>query len=313
MMFRTYCGRFAPSPTGPLHRGSLAAALASWVDARAHDGKWLIRIENIDAPRERPGAAAAQLALLCALGMESDDAVLYQVTRVEAYASALRQLHDAGSTYYCDCTRSRRFAPMQAPAPQGSAPDYYPGTCRERKVAAASAAVRFRVPQGCVAVQDRACGWYRQDVQHFCGDPILLRADGYWAYQLAVVVDDAHQGITDVVRGADLLDNTPRQVLLQQALGLPRPRYLHLPLVRDAQGRKLSKAQGDAPITAAGTAQALAALEQAWNHLGFSPTGAGRIDQFQRHAIAGWRKRWLQEGKGAASPEKNIGRIRETS
>jgi len=311
MMSRPYCGRFAPSPTGPLHRGSLAAALASWLDARAHDGKWLIRIENIDPPRERPGAAAGQLTLLGALGMESDDPVRYQSTRTQAYASALQQLQNAGSTYYCDCTRSRRAA--DGLAPPGAAPDYYPGTCRERLVSAGSAAVRFRVRQGNVAVLDRACGWYRQDVQRFVGDPILLRADGYWAYQLAVVVDDAYQGVTDVVRGADLLDNTPRQVLLQQALGLPQPRYLHLPLVRDAQGRKLSKAQGDAPLDTASTAQALAALEQAWSHLGFLPTGATRIEQFQRCAISAWRQRWLQDGTGAAAPRTTTRRVRETS
>ncbi len=296
MPVHPYLGRFAPSPTGPLHRGSLAAALASWLDARAHDGKWLIRIEDIDAPRERPGAAAQQLAVLSALGMCPDEPVLYQGTRSAAYTQALAQLRDAGHTYNCDCTRARRTG---IAAPPGSAPDYYPGTCRNRRVAP-PAAVRFRVPSGETVVTDRAKGAFGQDVARYVGDPIIRRADGYWAYQLAVVVDDAHQGITDVVRGADLLDNTPRQVLLQAALGLPRPRYLHVDLVRDTQGRKLSKSDGEAPIAADSTPQALAALEQAWAHLGFAPTGARGVAQFQRLAIKGWARRWRGAGDRAA-------------
>jgi glutamyl-Q tRNA(Asp) synthetase len=308
MMTRPYRGRFAPSPTGPLHRGSLASALASWLDARAHDGKWLIRIEDIDPPRERPGAAATQLAQLAALGMEPDEPVLHQSTRRSAYAAALQQLTAAGTTYYCDCSRAQRAATA----------DVYAGTCRDRQVHP-PAAVRFRVPPGEIAILDRSCGWYCQDVEHFAGDPVIFRADGYWAYQLAVVVDDAFQGITDVVRGADLLDNTPRQRLLQQALGLPALRYLHVPLVRDAQGRKLSKHDGDQPLDLAGGAAALDALEAAWSHLGFAPTGAARLEQFQQRAIAAWRGRWLQgDGAGAAPPAdaaaaRAARRVRETS
>jgi glutamyl-Q tRNA(Asp) synthetase len=278
-----------------LHAGSLAAALASWLDARAHNGKWLIRIEDIDTPRERPGASTAQLALLCALGMESDEPVLRQSLRAAAYADALQQLRASGRTYYCDCSRAQRSAAASALAVDESDRHAYPGTCRDRRVLA-PAAIRFRVPPGDLALFDRACGWYRQDVERAVGDPVIFRADGYWAYQLAVVVDDAYQGITDIVRGADLLDNTPRQILLQQALGLPQPRYLHVPLVRDAQGRKLSKQAGDTPLTAAGAGEALAALEQAWAHLGFAPTGAGRVEQFQQRAIDAWRQRWAQDG-----------------
>jgi glutamyl-Q tRNA(Asp) synthetase len=305
MKTRPYRGRFAPSPTGPLHAGSLVAALASWLDARAHDGKWLIRIEDIDTPRERPGAAQAQLALLCALGMESDEPVLRQSERTEAYALALQQLQAAGLCYYCDCSRARRAALAEEGTDPGVLPAAYPGTCRNRAVGP-PAALRFRVGPGEVAVLDRACGWYRQDVERAVGDPVIFRADGYWAYQLAVVVDDGHQGITDVVRGADLLDNTPRQILLQRALGLPQPRYLHVPLVRDAAGRKLSKQAGDAPLAADGAGAALALLEQAWAHLGFLPTGATRLDQFHARAVDAWRRRWALDGDepavGAAAP-----------
>ena len=304
MPVRPYRGRFAPSPTGPLHRGSLAAALASWLDARAHGGKWLIRIEDIDAPRERPGAAADQLAMLAALGMSSDEPVLFQSTRYAAYEEALARLRGAGHTYHCECTRARRAATR---VPPGSAPDSYPGTCRDRAVAA-PAAVRFRVPAGEIVVHDRARGSVRQDVAGFIGDPIIRRADGYWAYQMAVVVDDGHQGITDIVRGADLLDNTPRQVLLQAALGLPHPRYLHIDVVRDAQGRKLSKSDDAAPIVADRGPRALEALEQAWTHLGFAPTGAGTLAQFQRLAIEGWARRWCKAGEDAAAA-----RVRETT
>ena len=307
MPVRPYRGRFAPSPTGPLHRGSLAAALASWLDARAHEGKWLIRIEDIDPLRERPGAAERQLAVLAALGMVTDEPVLYQSTRAAAYEQALARLRDAGHTYECDCTRARR---ADTRVPPGSAPDYYPGTCRDRAVAP-PAAVRFRVPAGEIIVDDRARGACRQDVARYCGDPIVRRADGYWAYQLAVVVDDAYQGITDVVRGADLLDNTPRQALLQAALGLPRLRYLHIDLVRDARGRKLSKSDGEAPILASHLSQALEALEQAWAHLGFAPTGAASLSQFQRLATEGWSRRWCSTADGSAPAAAE--RVRETT
>ena len=292
-----YRGRFAPSPSGPLHRGSLAAALASWLDARAHNGKWLIRIEDIDPPRERPGAAREQLELLARLQMLPDEPVLYQSTRAPAYAAALQQLTDHGHTFLCDCSRARRAA---APALDAAHPEAYPGTCRNRAVAS-PAAVRFRVEPGTLVFTDRACGRTAQDVARTVGDPVIFRADGFWAYQLAVVVDDGFSGITDIVRGADLLDNTPRQILLQEALGLPRPRYLHVPVVRDAQGRKLSKQAGDAALRADTTGQALAVLEQAWSDLGFAPTGSSRIEQFQARALDAWRQRWQEP---AAAPER---------
>lgn len=288
----TYRGRFAPSPTGPLHLGSLVAALASWLDARAHDGKWLIRIENIDTPRERRDALQAQLAALTALGLLPDEPILIQSQRLGAYEAALQQLQRAGQTYFCRCSRSQRL--------QAAGDGAYAGTCRALGLGPPGA-IRWRVPAGLVAFEDRAQGKGVQDVQQAVGDFVLLRADGYWAYQLAVVVDDAFQGITDVVRGADLLDNTPRQILLQRALGLPCPRTLHVPLVRDAQGHKLSKGDGAAAILAPDAATGLRVLEQAWRHLGFAATQARNIAQFRERAVAAWAQRWCAPQTAAAS------------
>jgi len=287
-MKRSYRGRFAPSPTGPLHRGSLVTALASWLDARAHDGKWLIRIENIDPPRARRGAAEEQLAVLGEFGMVSDEPILEQGSRSEAYIAAIQQLQKQGQTYLCSCGRAR-----QAARAGGMNPGVYPGTCRNRAVVP-PAAVRFLATPGPVGFTDRAQGGFVQDVAQAVGDFIIKRADQLWAYQLAVVVDDAHQGITDVVRGADLLDNTPRQILLQRALGFALPRYLHVPLVCDARGRKLSKHDG---AQALGATNALTELERALQHLGFAPTGAHGVSQFQQRAIALWRQRWCAESR----------------
>ncbi len=286
-----YRGRFAPSPTGPLHAGSLVAALASWLDARAHDGKWLIRLEDIDRARERPGAAAAQLASLAALGMESDEPVMVQSERKAAYAAAMQQLQFAGRIYICHCTRSQRASAAESAA--------YPGTCRDRRLDPPGAS-RFRVEPGVTAFVDRAFGPVAQDVEQAVGDVVVHRADGYWAYQLAVVVDDAAQGITDVVRGADLLDNTSRQIALQRALGVGTPRYLHLPLVLGPDGRKLSKSAGDAPLPR-NRDGALRALEAAWAHLGFAPLGAGSVTHFQRRAIPAWRARWAMAAAAGAT------------
>ena len=281
-MRSNYRGRFAPSPTGPLHQGSLVAALASWLDARAHLGKWLIRIEDIDPPRARQGTAAQQIEVLRELGMTSDGPVLYQSARSAAYDVALQELVRTQRTFRCSCTRARL-----ALSGKGSSPRY-PGTCRERGLKD-TGAVRFRVNAATIGFEDRACGYVQQNIEEYVGDFVIQRADGLWAYQLAVVVDDAFQRITDVVRGADLLDNTPRQIALQQALGLATPRYLHVPLVREAAGRKLSK-QTQAP--AIEPRNALAELEQAWQHLGFSPTGASSVAGFQQQAVARWRDRW---------------------
>ncbi len=238
-----YCGRFAPSPTGPLHAGSLVAALASWLDARAAGGQWLLRIEDVDRPRCVAGAADGIVQQLAACGLLPDAPPWWQSQREAAYAAALQALAAAGQAYPCGCTRKEieraigderpRFAELR-----------YPGTCRNGLHGKPVRAWRLRVDAGAVAWTDRRLGAQSQDVAATVGDFVLRRADGLWAYQLAVVVDDAAQHITDVVRGEDLADNTARQIVLQRALAVPTPRYLHTALVRAADGHKLSKQNG---------------------------------------------------------------------
>lgn len=252
-----YRGRFAPSPTGDLHFGSLFVALGSWLLARQAGGRWLVRIEDVDPPREVPGASARQLATLAALGLESDEPVVRQSGRDAQYQAALdRLLHD-GHAFVCHCSRSDLAA-------SGGIHRHCVSATRRP-----DPAIRLRVPDGTrIAFEDALQGPQEQDVSREVGDFVLRRADGLWAYQLAVVVDDGAQNITDVVRGADLLDSTPRQILLQQLLGLPTPRYAHLPLVVDAGGRKLSKSDAALPVDAA---HALPALGAAWRALGQAP------------------------------------------
>jgi glutamyl-Q tRNA(Asp) synthetase len=231
-------GRFAPSPTGPLHFGSLVAAVASWLDARASGGRWSVRIEDVDTPRSVPGAADAILRTLEACGLEWDGEVVRQSDRTGRYEEALERLRGAGLVYRCRCTR-REIADSALRGVEGAV---YPGTCRALAIGEAIAcAERFRVAPGAVEFVDRVQGRIVQDVARDVGDFVLKRRDGLLAYQLAVVVDDADLGITDVVRGADLLASTPRQILLQRALGFPTPRYLHFPVATDARGEKLSK------------------------------------------------------------------------
>ncbi len=231
-------GRFAPSPTGPLHFGSLAAACASYLDARSRGGEWLVRIEDLDPPREVPGAAADILRTLEAFGFAWDNAVCHQSQRTHLYRDALERLIDAGFAYPCACTRRE----VAASARVGIEGPIYPGRCREGlPPGRAPRAWRLRVPAGTVALHDECFGALAQDVAGEVGDFVLRRADGLTAYQLAVVVDDAAQGITRIVRGADLIDSTQRQILLQRLLGLPTPAYLHVPAAVDAHGHKLSK------------------------------------------------------------------------
>ena len=247
-----YVGRFAPSPTGPLHFGSLVAAIASWLDARAADGRWLVRIEDVDEPRTVPGAIDEILRALEALGLEHDGEVVRQSARTALYQQALERLRSARHVYRCDCSR-REIADSALRGPEGP---IYPGTCRGdrdayRALAAGApldCAVRFAIEDGRVAFDDRVQGHVVQEVAHEVGDFVLRRRDRLFAYQLAVVVDDADQGVTDVVRGADLLGSTGRQVLLQRALGVPTPRYLHFPVAIDASGEKLSKQTRAQPI-----------------------------------------------------------------
>jgi glutamyl-Q tRNA(Asp) synthetase len=246
-----YVGRFAPSPTGLLHAGSLVAALASWLDARAHQGRWLVRIEDVDTPRCIPGAGEQILNQLARCGLVPDGPVLWQSQRGEIYQQALDQLIAQGLAYPCGCSRKDIEAAQTSPTERHHA-QVYPGTCRAGLNGKPARAWRLNVQavrkaRGLPAVTrwtDRRLGEQAEDVEKEVGDFVLRRADGLWAYQLAVVVDDAAQGVTDVVRGEDLADNTARQIVLQQALGLPTPRYMHTPLVLGANGEKLSKQNG---------------------------------------------------------------------
>jgi glutamyl-Q tRNA(Asp) synthetase len=240
-----YIGRFAPSPTGPLHFGSLVAAIASWLDARAQEGRWLLRLEDLDKLRELPGATDDILRTLERLGLYWDGEPVFQSRRGERYAGALERLQP--HCYPCACSRREIADSSLGLASDGA--QIYPGTCREGIAAGkAPRALRVRVPAAPVAFDDRVQGHQRQALAVDVGDFVLRRADGVVSYQLAVVVDDAAQGVTDVVRGADLLDSTARQIHLQRLLGYPTPRYLHLPVAVNAAGEKLSKQTGAAPV-----------------------------------------------------------------
>jgi len=237
-----YVGRFAPSPTGPLHLGSLTTALASCLEARVRGGRWLLRIEDLDAPRQVPGAADTMLRTLEALGFSWDGAVVWQSRRTAAYAAALERLQAEGLTYGCGCSRRQ----LQELAGDGG----YPGTCRQGTAAPPPWSIRFRMPDaGVLCIDDALAGRSCTDLAAV-GDPVIRRRDGLYAYQLAVVVDDAAAGVTDVVRGADLLGCCAWQRCLQRALGLPEPRYLHVPLVTAADGGKLSKSTHAVPLDA---------------------------------------------------------------
>lgn len=282
-------GRFAPSPSGPLHAGSLVAALGSWLDARARGGRWLVRIEDVDTRRCVPGADARILQQLEGCGLQPDEPPWWQSRRGEAYAQALQGLLLAQAAYPCSC--SRRDLEL-AGAPVGPGGErVYPGTCRDG-ARGAPRAWRLRLPPGeaaCVRWLCARLGEQRECVDRTVGDFVLKRADGDWAYQLAVVVDDAAQQVSDVVRGEDLAGSTARQILLQRALGLPTPRYLHLPLLRDAQGRKLSKSE-----RAAGVVPGVQALRDAAGVLGLRPAGT-TLGEVLESALREWpslRDRW---------------------
>lgn len=239
-----YRGRFAPSPTGPLHFGSLVAAMASYLDAKAHHGSWLVRIEDVDFDRNIAGADHAILQSLQRCGMDWDEEVTWQSQRTALYQTALNRLSD--HVFACSCSR-KEIADSRLRAGLSDS-QIYPGTCRAGIANnKAARAYRLRVPEGaaaCITFEDRLLGTQTQDLSSEVGDFVLKRADGFWAYQLAVVVDDAAQGITDVVRGADLLDSSARQIYLQTLLGYPTPRYLHVPVVTNQAGEKLSKQTG---------------------------------------------------------------------
>lgn len=287
-MAAPYIGRFAPSPTGPLHAGSLVAAVASYLDARVHGGRWLVRIEDVDEGRSVAGAADAALELLTKLGMHADGEIVWQSRRGALYRQAFDKLGELA--YPCGCNRREIADSRIGLAPDGSA--IYPGTCRHGLAPGKTArSFRLRVPdadQDAIAFTDRFAGTVTQHLAVDAGDFVLKRGDGYWAYQLAVVVDDALQGVTDVVRGADLLDSTARQIYLQRVLGLPTPRYLHVPVLRNALGEKLSKQTGAQATSAATESEALAALGAAAQALGLHLPAAASLHAFWPQAVAAW-------------------------
>ncbi|MYM65585.1 tRNA glutamyl-Q(34) synthetase GluQRS [Pseudoduganella sp. FT55W] len=286
-----YIGRFAPSPTGPLHIGSLVAAIASYLDAKVHQGQWLVRIEDVDGARNVAGADEHILASLLRCGMQWDGEVTWQTRRYALYEQAMQQLGDL--VYPCGCSR-REIADSQVNAAAGpNQALIYPGTCRHGLAPGkVGRALRVKVPQSphCVlSFEDRWFGHTSQDLTAEVGDFIIVRADRYWAYQLAVVVDDGAQGITDIVRGVDLLDSTPRQLYLQQVLNLPQPSYLHVPVVLNEAGDKMSKQTGAIAFDDGSDPQQLLqkAMLPAARFLGLD-VQAESIDAFWRAAIPAW-------------------------
>jgi glutamyl-Q tRNA(Asp) synthetase len=281
-----YKGRFAPSPTGPLHAGSLVAALASWLDARAHGGQWLVRIEDVDTPRCIPGVDQLILQQLAACGLHPDEAPVWQSQRTSLYQQALEQLQRAHLAYPCACSRKEiEAALLSAGTPKHRNGELvYPGTCRTGLRGKQGHAWRFNTANQVVQWTDLRLGPQKQNVEREVGDFVLQRADGLFAYQLAVVVDDAAQGITHIVRGEDLTDNTARQILLQRALQVPTPRYRHTTLVLGANGEKLSKQNGAMAIDTSTPGQALLALRAAAQVLGL----ADAEDCTPGEALARW-------------------------
>ncbi|MES2952238.1 MAG: tRNA glutamyl-Q(34) synthetase GluQRS [Pseudomonadota bacterium] len=318
----SYRGRFAPSPTGPLHAGSLVAALASWLDARAHGGLWLVRIEDVDIPRTVAGATEYILQQLSDCGLVSDEPIVLQSTRPALYQEALDRLLARGLAYPCCCSRKDIAAAILAHGGRRErhAELVYPGTCRnglpplhhaDHSPCAWRVVTEVLMKNGPLALvkydkhainsiainftywHDRRLGAQQQDVAHAVGDFVLKRADGCFTYQLAVVVDDRAQGITHIVRGEDLADNTARQILLQHVLELPTPQYLHTPLVLGANGEKLSKQNGAQALDTSSPEAALAALQQAARVLGLPPTDQGDIQQALAQWIPAWAARYL--------------------
>lgn len=286
-----YVGRFAPSPTGPLHAGSLVAALASYLDARAHGGRWLLRIEDLDPPREVRGASVQIIGQLHRLGFRHDGPVVHQSDRDALYQRAFDRLTQRGLVYPCACTR-REVTLALARAGRSEARHQeavYPGTCRHGLPPGRRArAWRLRCDDVHIHWRDRNGAQHDDALATQAGDFVLRRSDGLWAYQLAVVVDDAEQHVTDVVRGADLIDSTSRQIHLQRLLGYPTPRYLHVPLVLDARGEKLSKQTQAAPID---ERDPIHALQDALMHLGLPAVAARTLDEFWPEATRAWAQR----------------------
>ncbi len=275
-----YVGRFAPTPSGDLHLGSLYTAAASFLDARVHGGRWLVRIEDVDAPRSIPGASERIIRTLELFGFEWDGEILHQRSRVDEYRAALRGLQARGLTFECSCSRSQLEEERR-----------YPGTCRELARAQGGTATRLRAQSGYISFTDEIQGTFRQDVADAVGDLILRRRDQIFAYLLAVVVDDHAQGITHVVRGADLLDNTPRQIYVQRCLGFDSPRYAHVPVLTEPDGQKLAKSRRS--VRADGNA-AVTQLLSVFSLLGMTPPAelhSAGITETWGWAIAHWHKK----------------------
>ena len=282
-------GRFAPSPTGRLHFGSLVAALGSWLFARAAGGRWIVRVEDLDPPREVAGADLDILATLAAFGMTSDEPVVYQSRRASLYAEAFARLEAREAVYPCWCSRSDL-------EPFGG---IHPATCVAPRDASREPAWRVRAPAHTIAFDDAIQGRVAQDLAREVGDFVVRRADGWFAYQLAVVVDDAAQGITDIVRGADLIDSTPRQILLQELLDLPRVRHAHLPLALDAEGRKLSKHERAIAVE---SDDPLPALRAALAFLGQPPTSERTVAETLAAALSTFDPRRISASPRAPAP-----------
>ncbi|MEE9357090.1 tRNA glutamyl-Q(34) synthetase GluQRS [Candidatus Vondammii sp. HM_W22] len=281
---QNYRGRFAPSPTGPLHFGSLVAAMGSYLDARSRGGAWLVRMEDLDTPREIPGAASDILQTLERFGFEWDGEVLYQSSRQEAYREALATLISDNAVFPCSCSR-REVAEAGL---QGMEGPRYSGKCRQQRMTKThSGAVRVRTHQEQIQFKDRICKQISQNLELDIGDFIVRRADGLFAYQLAVVVDDAFQQVNQIVRGADLLCSTPRQIHLQQLLGLTTPEYAHLPLVLNDSGQKLSKKTGAFPVDKESPLPSLIAALEFLNQPLPNET-PGSLSSFWEWAIAHW-------------------------
>jgi glutamyl-Q tRNA(Asp) synthetase len=299
-----YRGRFAPSPTGPLHFGSLVAAVGSLLEARTRGGEWLVRIEDLDPPRVAAGAADDILRTLAAFGLEGDGPVAYQSARNDAYHCALHRLREASRVYPCACSR-REIADSAVAGAEGPV---YPGTCRSGIAAGKAArALRLDTRGAAVAFEDAIQGRIASELEQESGDFVLYRADGSYAYQLAVAVDDAEQGITDVVRGADLLASTPRQIYIQQLLGLPCPRYVHLPIVVNPQGEKLSKQTLAVPVD---RARPLPALVAALSFLGQQPPpglAQETVGELWSWALSNWDLARVPRIRSAPAPARNDG------
>ncbi|WP_019342100.1 tRNA glutamyl-Q(34) synthetase GluQRS [Stutzerimonas stutzeri] len=277
----SYIGRFAPTPSGYLHFGSLIAALASYLDARAVGGRWLLRMEDLDPPREMPGAQTSILQALEAYGFQWDGQMVRQSERLDVYNEVIGRLRQDGHAYACTCSRKQ----LQAFA------GLYPGFCREAGRDTHDAAIRLRVPDRTYSFSDRVQGHYSQDLAREVGDFVIRRRDGLIAYQLAVVLDDAWQGVTDIVRGADLLDSTPRQLYLQELLGLPQPRYLHVPLIIQPDGHKLGKRYRSPPLQ---PAEATPLLLRALRALG-QPTPSELSDALPGEVLTWATAHWNAE------------------